>query len=100
MGGLRGRGLSVVWHHGGLEYRHTRSWGLANHIMQRGLLVYGHVGEGGGKGVQNRQKKIETVEAYNIEVASGCGRTMLETFRNHVDRADPRTPEAASRLRR
>ena len=36
MDGLRGRGSLGVWHHGGLEHRRTRLWGLVQHSMQRG----------------------------------------------------------------
>ena len=34
MEGLRGRGLSGVWHHGGLEYRRTITLGLVQHSMR------------------------------------------------------------------
>ena len=46
--GLRDSGSSGVWHHGGLEYCHTRPRGLVRHIMRRGLQVYGREGEGRG----------------------------------------------------
>ena len=37
MDGLRGRGSSGVWHHGGFDYRRTRPWGLVQHSIRRGL---------------------------------------------------------------
>ena len=35
--GLCGMRSSGVWHHGGLEHRRTRPWGLVQHSMRRGL---------------------------------------------------------------
>ena len=33
VGGLNGRGSSGVWHHGGLEYYRTRTWGWIQHSI-------------------------------------------------------------------
>ena len=37
MNGLRGRGSSEVWYHGGLEYHRIRPWGLVQPSMRRGV---------------------------------------------------------------
>ena len=52
MDGLRGRGSSCVCHHGGLEHRRIRPWGLVHHSMRKGLKVYDRVGERRGKSVR------------------------------------------------
>ena len=46
LGGLRSRGSSGVWHHGGLEHRRARPLRLVQHSMGNGLWVNSGVGEG------------------------------------------------------
>ena len=75
MDGLRWRGSSGAWHHGGLEHRHTRPWGLVQHGMRRGLYVYGRVGEGRGKSLRKPERKIEANEVEGVIVISLIGPT-------------------------
>ena len=58
MGGLGGRGSSVVWHDEGLEYRHARLLGLVRHSMRRRLQAYGLVG---GRREKNIRKLAEAM---------------------------------------
>ena len=37
MDGLRGRGSSAIWDHGGLEHRRTVTWGLVQLSTWKGL---------------------------------------------------------------
>ena len=92
---LRGKGLSGVWYHEGLEYHRTRSCGLVQHRMRRALHVYDcvwmRVKE---KTPESRQRKREVEEADKVEV------TPQVTLRglSRVDWTGPMAPEAA-RLR-
>ena len=52
-GGLQGRRSPTVGHHGELGYRRTGICGFVRHSLQRGLQVFGRVGKGKRKGVQN-----------------------------------------------
>ena len=69
MCGLRGRGCLGVWHHGGLEYRRTRTCGLVQHSMQRELNGYDSVWMRVKKKTpESRQRKREVEEADKVEV--------------------------------
>ena len=93
MDGLRDRGSSGACHRGGLEHRHTRLWGLVQHSMRRVLLqVYGHVGEGRGKGVQKPVEEERGERGGKNWAFTWGDRRKLETFKSRVHWTDPRTP--------
>ena len=85
MGGLRGRGSSSVRHHEGQEHRRTRSWGLVQHSMQRGLNVNGRGGEGRGKGVRKPAEEGNVVALKMCFAETAFGKILAgEHPRNHV----------------
>ena len=49
--------------------------------MRRGLLIYGHVGEGRGKSVLNQQREREAGEADKAKAAPGMTVGSLRRFR-------------------
>ena len=74
MDGLRGRGSSGVWHHGGLEDRRNRPWGLLPHSMRRRSQINGRVGEGRGKGIQKTAEEEGSLRRFRAALASPMGK--------------------------
>ena len=91
MGGLRGRGSSGVWHHGGLEHRRTTTTTttvdpgvLYSTLLCEGgcRFMAGRVGEGRGKDVRKpTEEKRKAEQADKVEVAPGVTVQSSSPFR-------------------
>ena len=79
MDGLRGRGSSAIWHHGGLEHR--RAWVWYNTVCEGACRFMAAWAREKEKAAENRERKRKEEEADKVEVAPGMTVASLRRFR-------------------